>query len=900
MRMASVSDLDTSSSRYTVFSTKLQPPRLRTPLVARPRLIDHLRPLSDVKLAVIAAPAGFGKTTLVGQAIQQLRWNAAWLSLDEDDNHPVRFWFCVLQALRFVQPSLELPTSDIPQIETLHRFERWLAGLVAELDRKTEPLVLILDDYHLIENAAIHQGMMRLFQRMPHHLHLILISRRLPPFPLARLRANRELIEVGIDDLRFRTGETAIFLREIEGLPLEDRDVGRLAEQTEGWIAGLQLASLYWREVGQEPQSPLSFDGSHSFIADYLTEEVTAHLSDELQQFLMETSILGCLTADLCNAVTGRTDSQRILDHLEHANLFLYRLQGEPAWYRYHRLFGEFLLQRLRQSHRDRIPILHRCAAAWYIEHQYDAQAVTHYLAVDDFDQAVEHLIPAAKGMLLRGEIGVLQHWLQILPVEQLEQHPDLLLLTAWGFLFSGRVEQAEVQLNRFHDPAQHRVSTPLTNTHQGEMLTIQSEIARLRGDVFRAVDYAQQALNILPADDHFRRGLLNINLGYLHWTGGDLDAVQQIFSTLRTPGPSEDERLFDWIARTNLARLQAVKGQLGRARNLFEETLAEIEQANRVFQPIAGLSHLGLAAIAYQGNALDEAAQQTRMGLKSGQAWIYVKGLLSGYFLLSLIYLAQRSPTDPHHPLDEAEPFIRESGLLPMRRRWCAMKARIALAEDDILQAEDWLQQMDLPLRGQPGDEDEFEYFTLVQLRIAQGRGSEVNALLDYLTQLAERQGRVCSQIDGLGWLAIAWHTRRERERARDNLLRALQLGQREGFIQVFLEKGERMAELLRKIEGRDSLQAYAERLLNLFSAPAPSLNGANLLLIEPLTEREQDVLRLLALGLTDQEIATRLYVSVATVKTHNHHLLRKLNARNRTQAVARARQLGLLTRSS
>lgn len=897
MRMARVSDLDTSSSRYTVFSTKLQPPRLRTPLVARPRLIDHLRPLSDVKLAVIAAPAGFGKTTLVGQAIQQLRWNAAWLSLDEDDNHLVRFWFCVFQALRFVQPSLELPTSDIPQIETLHRFERWLAGLVAELDRKTEPLVLVLDDYQLIENPAIHQGMMRLLQRMPHHLHLILVSRTIPPLPLARLRANRELIEVSIDELRFKTDEAAAFLRDVESLTIENGDVDRLAEQTEGWIAGLQLASLYWRQFGHEPPLPLQFDGSHAFVADYLTEEVTSHLPEDFQEFLMETSILGCLTADLCNAVTGRADSQRILEKMEHANLFLYRLQGVPAWYRYHRLFGEFLLQRLRQTHRDRIPILHRRAAAWYIQHQYEAQAVIHYLAVNDFDLAVQHLVPTAKGMLLRGEIGVLQHWLQALPVEQFEQHPELLLLNAWGYLFSGQIGLAETELHRFS--AHTLVSNGLTNTYQGEILTIQSEIARLRGDIFHAVEYAQQALNILPTEDRFRRGLLNINLGYMHWTSGDLNAVQQIFSTLRTPGQTDDERLFDWIAQTNLARLQAVKGQLRRARNLFEETLAEIEQANRIFQPIAGLSHLGLAAIAYQWNVLDEAAQQTRMGLKSGQTWMYVKGVLSGYFLLSLIYLAKRGQDNAHLPLDQAEPFIRESGLLPMHRRWLAVKARIALAENDLPLAEEWLKQMDLPLHGQLGYDDEFEYFTLAQLRITQGRSSEVVAILDYLVHLAERQGRVCSQIDGLGWLAIARHTRREPEQARDSLLHALKLGQREDFIQVFLEKGEYMTELLRKVAGRHQVQAYVERLLNPLSKPALSVNGASFQMLEPLTEREQDVLRLLALGLTDKNIATHLHLSIATVKTHNHHILRKLDARNRTQAVARARQLGLLTSS-
>jgi LuxR family maltose regulon positive regulatory protein len=899
--MASVSDLDTSSSRYTVFSTKLQPPRLRTPLVVRSRLIDVFGFLPHVKLAVVSAPAGFGKTTLVGQAVQQMHWKAAWLSLDESDNHPVRFWFCVLQSLRFVQPSLEPLTSDIPQIETPRRFDRWLAGFVSELDRSMETLVLILDDYHLIENTRIHQGMIRLLQRMPHHFHLILTTRVEPPFPLARLRANRELLELNTEDLRFQTDETIAFLREVEALAINDRDVDQLAQQTEGWIAGLQLAALYWREIGRESQKRLNFDGSHAFVADYLTEEVIAHLPNELRQFLMETSILGCLTADLCNVVTGRTDSQEILELLERANIFLYRLQGEPKWYRYHRLFAEFLLQRLNQSVGDKVTTLHQRAAAWYIHHHYDEQAVMHYLAVDDFDRAAERLVPATKGLLLRGEMAVLQRWLQALPAEQIEHHPELRLVNAWVCLFSGQVEQAENHLNVYKAQPYISSSSLRQQIHQGEILTIQSEIARLQGKAFQAVAYAQEALKQLPLDDHFRRGILNINLGYLHWTSGDLDAVHETFSGMRTQGQSEDERLFDWIAQNNLARLQAVKGNLRRARMLFEDTLAEIEQANPVFQPIAGLSYLGLAALAYQWNRLDEAAQQVHTGLKCGRPWMYVKSVLSGYFLLSLIYLAQGNQTDPHTPLDDVEPLIKQSGLLPMHRRWWAVKARIALAENDIPQAEYWLQQISLPLNGQPGYDDEFEYFTLIQMRIAQSRSSEVITILEYLTRLAERQGRICSQIDALGWLAVVWHTRREPERALDSLSRAVHLGQRESFAQVFLEKGERMAELLVKLQSRTKARIYVEHLLMLFSEPSTSmsLNGSKLYLVEPLTEREQEVLGLLALGLRDHEIAARLHLSKATVKTHNHHILRKLDARNRTEAVVKARQLSLLTGS-
>lgn len=887
--MASTNDLDTSSNRYTVFATKIQPPRLRTPLVVRPRLIDRLKPLAHAKLAVISAPAGFGKTTLVGQVVQQLKWNAAWLSLDESDNHPVRFWFCVLQALRMIQPALPLPISDIPHPDTPRRFDRWLAEFFSELDRSARPLFMILDDYHVIDHLPIHDGLTRVLEQLPHHVHLIITTRADPPLPLARMRANRELIELSVEELRFQPDEATTLLRQVNEVEMDDADIDVLTHQTEGWAAGLQMASLYWREVGADAQPLRRFNGSQAYIADYLTEEVMQHLPDDLQQFLMATSILGCLNASLCDAVTNRQDSQHVLEHLERNNVFLVHLQGESGWYRYHGLFADFLTQRLEQSLSGQISELHRRAAGWYTAHRHYDRAVIHYLATGDFVRAADSLTAAARTLLLRGEIVALVEWLRALPADHRQARPTLLLLDVWVHLFSGEIEAAEQLLLRFENTR---------DLPRGDTLTLRSEIARLRGEPLLAIEYAQQAMPLLPPEDAFRRGILQINLGYVHWTRGDLDAVDRVFNGIHAQATSEDERLLDWIARHNLARLQAVKGHLHQAEAIYRETLTQVEQSPVKVQAIAGMAHLGLAELDYQWNRLNSAAQHARHGLRLGRGWMYVKSLLSGYFLLSAVYTAQKGGIHPNVPLDEVEALIEQAGLMPMRRRWWAAKARTALIELDLPQAESWLQHLGVQLAAQPGYEDEFEYFTLVQLRIAQGRAGEILSLLDHLIALAERQGRVCSQIDGLAWSAVAWHTRRESERALQQLHHALKLGQREGFMRVFLDKGERMADLLRMVHTSEKEQAYVERLLKAFSEPtlpqAQAVRATHP--FEPLTGREREILLLLAEGLTNEAIAARLFLSEATVKTHNRRILHKLDARNRTEAVAKARQAGLL----
>ena len=862
--------------------------------MVRSRLIDRLKPLSHAKLAVISAPAGFGKTTLVGQAIQQLKWDAAWLSLDESDNHPVRFWFCVLQALRVVRPILTFPTSDIPHMDAPRRFDRWLAGFLMELDRSTRRLFLVLDDYHVIDHPPIHDGLLRLLERLPQHFHIIVTTRVDPPFPLARLRANRELIEVAAEELRFQPDEAAAFLHQVDALEMKEADIDFLSRQTEGWAAGLQMASLYWREVGAESHKLHRFTGGQTFVADYLTEEVMQHLPDDLQWFLMATSILGCLNASLCNTITGRRDSQQVLEQLERNNVFLIRLQSEPGWYRYHGLFADFLIGRLEQLHREQIPELHRRAAKWYTNHQQYDRAVVHYLATGDFARAADSLAAAAKTLLLRGEIVALREWLRALPSNHLQARPTLLLLDAWVHLFSGQIETAEQLLLRF----ENSLDSPLDATFQGDTLTLRSEIARLRGEPLLAVEYAQQAVPLLPPEDTFRRGILQINLGYVHWTRGDLDAVDRLFKGMRAQASNEDERLLDWIAHHNLARLQAVKGHLRQAEAIYRETLVQVAQASVTVESIAGMAHLGLAELDYQWNRLSSAAQHARDGLRLGQGWMYVKSLLSGYFLLSAIYTAQKGSTDPNVPLDEVGVLIEQAGLMPMRRRWWAAKARTALGEPDFAQAEYWLRHLGSQTAAQPGYEDEFEYFTLVHLRIAQGRAGEILSLLDHLIALAERQGRVCSQIDGLAWSAVAWHTRRESERALQQLHHALKLGQREGFMRVFLDKGERMADLLRMVHTSEKEQAYVERLLKAFSEPtlpqAQAVRATHP--FEPLTGREREILLLLAEGLTNEAIAARLFLSEATVKTHNRRILHKLDARSRTEAVAKARQAGLL----
>lgn len=490
--------------------------------------------------------------TIISAAIQHFDWQAAWVSLDASDNNPLRFWICLFYAFRAVYPDLPSPPAGIAYTDFSQHFDRWLAWLLAGLRAVPMDCLLVLDDYHVIDTPAIHDGLKRLLDHLPSHLHLVLITRSDPPFPLARMRVNRELVEVRTDDLRFRPDETRRFLSGMENLTLSETDVQLLEQRTEGWAAALQIAALYLRDARHGREQVRRFTGANTYLADYLTEEVLQALPEAVYTFLLDTSLLGSLTADLCDAVTGRSDGRAMLDYLERVNLFLAPLDDHRQWYRYHTLFADFLSQRLQRADAGRAAQLHRRACDWYVQNALYEPAIIHALAIPDYTYASDLLAEAALPLLFQGDIPTLLHWLSLLPAAHIQVRPSLELLSAWMRLVIGELDEVEQALHRFEASG---TDSQTIIPFKSQIYSIRSEVAHLRGDVPGALVLARKAVGLLSNEHALMRGIITINLGYVQWSSGDLEGAHHTLRNAREGAAQDPPLLIDLLTLYNLAR---------------------------------------------------------------------------------------------------------------------------------------------------------------------------------------------------------------------------------------------------------------------------------------------------------------------------------------------------------
>lgn len=893
---------DTTSSRYAVFAAKVQAPRLRSDLVIRARLYTQLQPLLQARLGLVSAPAGFGKTTLISAAIQHFGWQAAWVSLDASDNNPLRFWICLFYAFRAVYPDLPSPPADISYTDFSRHFDRWLAWLLAGLRAVSTGCLLVLDDYHVIDTPAIHDGLKRLLDHLPSYLHLVLITRCDPPFPLARMRVNRELVEVRTDDLRFRSDEAKCFMRGVENLTLSEMDMRLLEQRTEGWAAGLQIAALCLRDTRLGRERVRRFTGANTYLADYLTEEVLQALPEAVYTFLLDTSLLGSLTADLCDAVTGRSDGRAMLDYLERVNLFLTPLDDHRQWYRYHTLFADFLFQRLQRADAGRAAQLHRRACDWYVQNALYEPAIIHALAVPDYTYASDLLTEAALPLLFRGDIPTLLHWLSLLPAEEIQARPSLELLSAWMRLVTGELDEVEQALHRFEASGTDVQSLA---PFKSQIYSIRSEVAHLCGDVPGALALARKAVGLLSNEHALMRGIITINLGYVQWSSGDLDGASHTLRNVREGAAQDPPPLIDLLTLYNLARLQALRGELDAAEATYQEALHRIGDPTGQFEAVVGLIEVGLAELDYLWNRIEAAADHARRGIALGRSCLYVKSLLTGYFTLALSQHALHQPQAAAETLREVEHLIRRARLTPLLRHLQALQARLWLAEGSLAAAGEWAKKSHLDGAARAAYWNEFEYLTLTQVRIAQGRASEILPLLEHLSVQAEQQNRVTSLIEILLLRALAHGTRRETSAAQRTLNRALALAEPQGYERLFVDKGGAVASLMQQMADRTPytmslLNAFADVRARYGTALTAALNGKvvdSSILFEPLSGRELEVLVLMAEGLSNQQNAQHLVISTGTVKTHVKSIFRKLQVSNRTQAVPQARRFHLFS---
>lgn len=911
-----------------ILATKLYIPLPRPNIVPRPRLIERLNDglSSGCKLTLISASAGFGKTTLVSEWIASCDRPVAWLSLDEEDNDPIRFISYLIAALQTFKAGICEGTLSTLQSHQQPQIEMALMVLLNEISALPDDLILVLDDYHLLDSKAVDEALTFLVEHQPPRMHLIIASREDPSLPLARLRARGQLTELRAADLRFTPAEAAEFLNQIMGLNLSAEDIAALEARTEGWIAGLQLAALSMQGRSDAANFIKSFTGSHRFVLDYLVEEVLGRQPEHVRNFLLQTAILDRLSSPLCDAVTGQEDGRGMLEALERGNLFVIPLDDQRQWYRYHHLFAEVLQAHLREAQPDRVSTLHLRASEWCEQNGLRSDAIRHALAAQDFEGAaglIELAWPAAEEGSIQAATWL--SWVQRLPEELIRAQPVLNVWYAYALLGRGEMEAAE---SRFKDAEQWLVSADTMKvqleTPPVEMVVVDQEqfkslpatiavgrayIAQALGNIPDTVRYANQTLELVPEGDNFRRAQASMMLGMTHWASGDLQAAEKVFAEytmkLRKAGNIPDAIGTSVV----LADIKLVLGHLHEAIHTLEQLLQFVMDQGEPIPLDAADLHRELSKLHLEQGNLEAAAQHLQRSKELGEK---AQLPVSRYRLCidqARLKTAQGDLEGALALLDEAQRLYIRSPL-PDFCPISAMKARIWVAQGRLTKALEWVREQTLSVDDAPSYLHEFEHVTLAQVLIARSKndreaGSIKDAigLLGRLLQAAEEGGRMGSMIEILALLALAHAAQGDIPQALVSLESALTLAEPQGYVRIFVDEGEPMAELLGRLNAsREDRTARLKAFLHALLADYGKQEGvhpSSLILqplVEPLSENELEVLRLLRTELSGPEIARKRMVSLSTIRTHTQHIYAKLGVNNRRAAVRHAEELGLL----
>jgi LuxR family transcriptional regulator, maltose regulon positive regulatory protein len=920
-----------TSERDVLLATKLNVPGLRRDLVPRPRLAQRLDEAQGRGLVLACAPAGYGKTVLLAEWVRRGRHPVAWLSLDAGDDDPARFWRHTVAALDRVRPGISERMGPLLGSPPPPSFEPLVTALINEVAGQPdadEALLLVLDDYHVISSQLVHESLGFLVEHRPPGLHLVLASRSDPPLALARLRARGQLTELRAADLRFTPGEAAALLQQVAAAPggarpdapLPDAVAAALAARTEGWAAGLQLAGLSLRGQNDVDGFVAAFTGSHRYVLDFLAEEVLERQPGRVREFLLETSVLERLSGELCDAVTGRPGSQALLEQVERAGLFVVPLDEVRGWWRYHHLFADLLRACLQQEQPDGISELHRNAAAWYAERGLADDAIRHAVAAREMTWAARLIEQHYDELFyLHGEGATIHRWLSVLPEDLVRSRPRLLLTQAFLALISGRLEAVEPLLDAAQqayaraaeepfEPTVGRARSLLVNVpaliaiHRGFL-------AQLRGDADATVAFASQAM--AEADEGEWR-LSSTARGFLavgEWLRGQLAQAERTFiSTIAEWRAAGLPTLTAWVLYL-LGQVQRAQGGLDASARTCRQALEMTAVPGRPPPPAAGPAYVGLGEVAYQRNELDTALRRITEGITLCRQFAYIPPLATGLVTLAWIRQASGDPGGALAAIAEAKQASPGPAgpLNPVPAQW----ARLVLAQGDLAAAARWTQENGLNEDVEPDYPSEQEHLVLARVLLAQARPGPALALLNRLYAAAAAQDRVDSLIEIGAVRALALAASGDADRAVDALADVLTLACPQGYVRVFTDEGPPMAALLgRLIAAQRAGQAAAgvplgclARLQRAFDVghtrpgpPSGTAPATVLGLVEQLTSRELEVLTMLAAGKSNQAIAGQFVVTLDTVKKHVSHVLGKLGAANRTEAVTRARELGLI----
>lgn len=886
------------SKARPLLGTKLYLPRPQKRMVPRPRLMQRLSQGTESALTLVSAPAGFGKSTLLSGWLAAENRPAAWLSLDPGDNEVGRFWTYFVSALRTANPAIGASVLESLDAPPPASGQELLTDMLNELVTLEDDLVLVLDDYHVIDSPAVHEGMAYLLDQLPPRLHLIIASRADPPLPLARWRARGELVEVRAADLRFTTEEASAYLSDVMGLPLNPEEVATLSGRTEGWIAALQLAALSMRGRDDLSGFVAGFAGDDRYIVDYLVEEVLQGQPEPVRAFLLRTSILARMNASLCDAVTGQVDGKRMLEELDRANLFLVPLDDQRRWYRYHHLFGEVLQARLLDEQRDELPLMHRRASAWYAQHGEPEPSIQHAIAARDYELAA-HLIEGALPELTRDrrEVAV-REWLELLPVEIFLTRPVLSLAFVGALLSTGEIDGVEPRLRDAERWVDGSVGEPIVVDPE-EYRRLPSSIAVYRsglalslGKFDETLHFARRALELIAENDHFKRGAASALVGLALWGTGVIDEAHDAYAESLLCF-RRSAHIADVLGCTiTLADIRLTQGRLRAAMTSYEKALLLAqEQGGRKLRGIPDM-YVGMSGIHRERGDLDAAEQHLELARELGDHAGLPKYRYRWRVAKAQLLQAQGDPGRALELLDEAERAYVADMTLNVQPVG-AFRARALLAQGRIAEVAAWAREQRLSAHDDLDYFREFEHTTLARLLLArhrvQGGGQSLGSavtLLERLVRATEAGGRTGTLIEILVLQALARRLGGDLPAALMSLEQALTLAAPEGYVRIFVDEGAPMRDLL-KAAAHD----YARRLLPEFEEGTSGASGP--ILIEPLSEREREVLRLLGTELSGPEIARHLVVSLNTVRTHTKNIYTKLGVTNRRSAVRRAEEL-------
>jgi LuxR family maltose regulon positive regulatory protein len=896
----------TQEKRETLLSTKLFTPSIRPDHLSRSRLIAQINAGLEKPLILISAPAGYGKTTLVCSWIYKTNTPNSWISLDEGDNDLIHFLQYLLTALQQVIPAIQ-----VEMLSTLRgpaSFVSLLNAMINEISKHIAPFVLVLDDFHVLHAQPVLDFLASLIEHAPSNMHVILISRTDPLLPLSHLRVRNEIAEIRADQLRFTRDEIDTFLSKIMTLELSIADITALQTRTEGWIAGVQLAALSMQSCEDIHAFVTAFAGSHHYIIDYLTEEVLKRLPEKTSTFLLRTSILSRMCGPLCDTIVepnpnDQVNGQEILEQLERKNLFLVSLDDKRHWYRYHHLFSDVLIRYLENSHPHLPAQLHKRASQWFEQNGYIPESIDHALMAGDLDQTTKLIEQNGVLLLIRGEVMAVLKW--ITGVEPyMQTHPWLYILKAWAYALSGDLDRVDGMLKKAEELISSLEPSQEVKVMQGTIAAARAYQANLMGDAHKAVDFARQAIEVLPDVDLVSRSLRAVStslLGDATSMTGDLEEAKQAYIESARISQAAGDVHLTIVVNSNLADIFVEQGILRQAARIYSETLSMATRPDGQKAVIAGRLLVELSQVYYEWNQLENAFEYAQQSLNLCRQWGNMDLQAVGFAQLARLERIYSHSEEMQAASQAAEQLLNGYDLAPRYSLWVrSVLARLLINQGNLERALHLVQKSGIDLDSSAGESEipyllEPMYLILLRLVLAQRKYNQALGLSHRLLHQAEAGNRAGRVIEILILQALAYHGKNDKEQALAILERAIMLAQPEGFVRVFLDEGEPMEKLLYQAKVHQVGASYLSELLSHVSTDSNQALPNTQLLVEPLTKRELELLKLIEQGCTNQEIADRLVISIPTVKRHISNIYSKLGVKNRTQAISIGKKLNL-----